>query len=167
MTNRYQYPVYNHKIHSLPTINYRTSSPLPYRQHPEIIHRLFINNPEIFKDFSSTTRKYSDFSACRIVLATGHQYPGNFQRLATSNQPASSIPAASSYHPASSFPAATSNHPATSSSNQQQQSTEAINYSNQQQSTAAIDSSNQQQQQARATSSHLTSSTYTINASNC
>ena len=116
-------------------------------------HLSLINILEKFKDFSITTRKhsntfplaelsspqiisarkYSDFFACRIVLAANHQYPGNIQRLSGQQKQSTA---------------------ATSSSNQQQQSTAAISSSNQQQqSTAAISSSNQQQQLAAATSS--------------
>ena len=101
-------------------------------------------NPKKFKDFSSTTRKYSktfspanlswpriinnpkifkDFFVCKFVLTANHQlYPGNIQRLFGQQQSTA----------------------ATSSSNQQQQPAAAINSSNQhQQSTAAISNNNQ------------------------
>ena len=84
-----------------------------------LFHLHLINILEIFKDFSSTTRKYSknfhqqpeniqrlfinnpkifkDFFACRIVLAADHRNPGNIQGLSNQQQQAaSSIPAASS-----------------------------------------------------------------------
>ena len=109
---------------------------------------------KIFKDSSTTTRKYSktshqhpkifkDFFACKFVLAANHQlYSGNIQRFfgqsattSSSNQQQQSTAAINS-------------------SNQQQQSTAATSSSNQQQSTAVINSSNQQQQPAAAINSN-------------
>ena len=136
---------------------------------------------EIFKDFSSTIRKYSktshqhprifkDLFACKIVLA----FPSSKQQ--SSSKPYSSRNQQSSSNQQQQ-PAA-----ATSSSNQQQQPATAINSSNhQQQPATAINSSNQQQQPAAATSNsdqqqqpaaavnssnqhRPTCSTYTINA---
>ena len=110
-----------------------------------IFHLPIITILEIFKDFF----------ACKLDLAANHQQPEGIQRLsgqqkqstaATSNHPASSIPAATSNHPPSSIPAATSNHPATTSSNQQQQPAAATSSSNQQQQQAAATNSSNQQQ---------------------
>ena len=78
-----------------------------------LFHLPPINILEIFKDFSSTTRKYSktfhqqpeniqllfinnpkifkDFFACKIVLPANHQYSGNIQRLSGQQQPAAAI----------------------------------------------------------------------------
>ena len=163
---KYKYPPHSHKIHSLATTNYPTS---PRRNSPTHSSHLNIQkslhfsstgkpanhqHSKMFKDISSTTRKYSK---------TFHQKPGNIQRLfrlqkclsrkssispknSNTFQAASSIPAATSNYPARSIPAATSN--------QQQQPATTINYSNQQQQPATtINCSNQQQQPATATSS--------------
>ena len=143
-------------LHSLPTVNYL----LPRGE--TIFHLPPINNLEIFKEFSSTTRKYSKtFSPAnclsrkssapeniqrlfrlQIVLAANHQlYPENIQR------------------PSGQQAAAT-----TSSSNQQQRSAARTSSRNQQpQPAAATSSSNQQQQLATTISIHPTSDTYTIN----
>ena len=75
--------------YTLPTVNYltsprRNSLPPSSHQHSRNIQRLFTNNPEIFKDFSSTTRKCSKhfhqkpeniqrFFGYKIVLAANHQ----------------------------------------------------------------------------------------------
>ena len=63
--------------YTLPTVNYltsprRNSLPPSSHQHSRNIHRLFTNNPGLFKDFSSTTRKCSKHF---------HQKPENIQRL--------------------------------------------------------------------------------------
>ena len=141
--------MHGHNIHSLATVNYQlprgeTLFHLPLTNILENIQRLFTNNPKIFKDFSPTTRKYSDFSACKIVLAANHQlYSENIQRLF--GQSTTAINSSNQQQQSTA---------ATSSSNQQQQSTAAINSSNQQQHpAAAINSSNQQQQPAAAINS--------------
>ena len=165
-------------IHSLAATNYRISPrrnslPPPSHQSSGNIQRLSINNPKRFKDFSSTTRKYSK---------TFRQEPENFQRLfRLQNCPSrrSSIcrkysktfrPASSNQQqqPASSIPATSSKqqqHPEapTSSSNQQAvfQPQPAINQQ------PAANSSNQQKQSATATSSNQQQqSTAAINSSN-
>ena len=148
--------MHGHNIHSLATVNYQ----LPRGE--TLFHLPLTNIQEIFKDSSTTTRKYSKtFSACKFVLAANYQlYSGNIQRLFSNNpkifkdfqqqQPA----AATSSSNQQQQPAA-----ATSSSNQQQQraaATTAINSSNQQQqSTATINSNNQQQQSTASTSSSI------------
>ena len=63
--------------YTLPTVNYltsprRNSLPPSSHQHSRNVHRLFTNNPDLFKDFSSTTRKCSKHF---------HQKPENIQRL--------------------------------------------------------------------------------------
>ena len=122
------------------------------------------NIQKLFKDFSSTTRKYSKtfhqqhentqrLFACRIVLAADHQNPGNIRRLPASKQyPSSNQPAAAtSKQYSSSNQQSFCNQPqqstaATSNSNQQRQPAAATNYSNRQHRPAtAISSSNQQQ----------------------
>ena len=125
----------------LPTSPRRNSLPPPSHQYSGNIQRLFTNNPKIFKDFSSTTRKYSDFFACRIVSAENHQYPGNIQRLSgQQQQPAAAITCSNQQQQSAA---------ATSSSDQHHRSTAATSSSNQQQQpAAAISSSNQQQRPA-------------------
>ena len=107
---------------------------------------------EIFKDFSPTTRKYSN---------TFHQQPENNQRLFR-------LQNCLSRKSSTIFRKYSKTFWAINSSNQQQQSTAAINSSNQQQqSTTAINSSNQQQQSTAATSSsnQQQQSTAAINSS--
>ena len=120
---------------------------------------------EIFKDFSSTTRKYSktshqhprifkDLFACKIVLA----FPSSKQQ--SSSKPYSSRNQQSSSNQQQQPATATSNSDqqqqpaaATSNSDQLQQPAAVTSSSNQQQQPAtAINSSNQQQQSTAATS---------------
>ena len=126
-----------------------------------LFHLPLINILDIFKDFSSTTRKNSK---------TNHQHPKIFKDFLSANlsqlqiidipeifknfPSSSSISAATSNHPASSIPAATSN------SDQQQQQAAATSSSNQQQRSTASISSNQQQQSPSATSSGSQHSSY-------
>ena len=107
-----------------------------------LFHRHPINILEKFKDFPSTTRKYSDFFACRIVLAAKHQYSGNIQRL--SEQPATAINSSNQQQQPATATSNRQRQPATGNSNQQQQPAAATSRNNQQQqSTAATTSSNQ------------------------
>ena len=134
-----------------------------------IFHLPPINILELFKNFPSSTRKYSnifspaelswpqinnileifkDFFARRIFLVSTHQYPGNIQNLSSKQKQSTAATSSSSNQQQQ--PAAA----ATNSSNQQQQQAAAISSSNQQQQpAAATSSSNQQQQPAAATSS--------------
>ena len=136
------------------TLLFRKISSLLFHQQarkssaPENIRRLF-RLQNCLSRKSPISRKYS--KTFRAAATSNH--PASSIPAATSNHPASSIPAASSNHPANRIPAATSNiqQPAAAinSSNQQQQPATAINSSNQQQqSTAAISNHNQQQQPA-------------------
>ena len=149
-----------------------------FHQQPENIQRLFINNPETFKDFF----------ACKFVLAANHQQPENIQRLfrlqiCLSRKSSTSRKYSKTSSPATCLSRRSSTirkysktirlqlvlaanhqlHPgiiqrpfgqqqsttATSSNNQHQQPAATINSSNQQQqSTAATSSSNHQQQPA-------------------
>ena len=162
--------MHGHNIHSLATVNYQlprgeTLFHLPLTNILENIQRLFNNNPEIFKDFSSapeniqrlfrlqiclsrktsTTRKYSDFFACKFVLAAKHQQPGNIQRLF-------SLQSCRSRKSSTIFWKYSKTFWATNSSNQQQQPAAAINSSHQQQPPAAATSSSHRQQPKAATS---------------
>ena len=120
-----------------------------------LFHLPLINILEIFKDFSSTTRKFSKtfyqqskniqkLFSCRIVLATNHQNPKIFKDFF-----ACRIVSAAHHQHSNIF-----KDVSTSSSNQQQRSTTGINSSNQQQQPAtALSGSNQQQRPATAISS--------------
>ena len=151
-----------------------------------IFHLPPINILELFKNFLSSTRKYSkifspaelswpqinniletfkDFFACRIFLVSTHQYPGNIQKLSSKQKQSTAATSSSSNQQQQQQPAAATS----SSSNQQQQPAAATSSSNQQQqSAAATSSSNQQQQPAAATSSsnQQQQSTAAINSSN-
>ena len=149
----YKYPVHDHKIHSLATVNYQlprgeTLFHLPLTNILENIQRLFTNNPKIFKDFF----------ACKFVLAANHQQPENFQRLfrlqiclscksSTTRKYSKTFWAINSSHQRQQ-PTATTN-----SSNQQQLSTTALSCINQQQLPTTATSSNYQQQQSAASTS--------------
>ena len=171
----YKYPVHSHNIHSLATVNYQ----LPRGK--TLFHLPFTHILEIFKDSSSTTRKYSktfspanlsepqisnnpkifkDFFACKFVLAANHQlYPGNIRRLSGQQSTASTSSSNQQQLPTA----------ATSSSYQQQQPAATTNSSNQQhQPAAATNSNNQPQQSAASTSSsnQQQHSAATINSSN-
>ena len=119
-------------LHSLPTVNYltsprRNSLPLSSDQYSGKIQRLFTNNPKIFRDFSSTTRKYSKTFRWQNCLSRKSSVPEKNQRLSgQQQQPAAAI----------------------NSSNQQQQSAAATSSGNQQQQLAAATSSSNQQQSA-------------------
>ena len=122
----YKYPVHNHKIHSLATINQLTSprrnSLLPSsHQYSGSIQRLFINNPKI----ENIQRLFCLPNCLSRKSSTSQNYSKTFQ-------PATAI----------------------NSSNQQQQPAAATSSSSnqQQQPATAINSSNQQQQPAAATS---------------
>ena len=182
--------MHGHNIHSLATVNYQlprgeTLFHLPLTNILENIQRLFNNNPELFKDFSSAPENIQRLSRLQICLSrktsTTRKYsktfsPANQQQQSTaainsSNQQQQSTASTSSSHqqqqPAAAINSSHQQQPstaATSSSNQQQPPAAAINSSNQQQrSTAATSSSNQQQQPtSTTTSSRPTSSIYTI-----
>ena len=163
---------------TLPAVNYL----LPRGE--TLFHLPPIDILEIFKDFSSTTRKYSktfspanlsepqitnnpkifkEFFRLQICLSRksplSRKYSKTFQQstaaISSSNQ--QQQPAAAISNSNQQQQSAT----ATSSSNQQQQSATATSSSNQQQqSTAATSSSNQQQQPAATTSSGNQHSSY-------
>ena len=181
----YKYPVHNHIIHSLATINYpasprRNSLPPSYHQYPGNIQRLFrlqnclSRKSSISQKFSKT---FSPQNCLSCKSSKSQIYSKTFQAAssiptATSNDSACSITAAisnqqqqptaaTSNHPASSIQAATSNQKqqpaaATSNSDQQQQPAAATSSSNQQQQPATvINSRDQQQQPAWSYQQHL------------
>ena len=151
-------------LHSLPTANYL----LPRGE--TLFHLPPVNILEIFKDSSSTTRKYSRTFSPANCLSRKSSAPENIQRLFLLQNCLSHKSSTMSWKYSKTFWAAINNSnqqqqstAATSSSNQQQQPTAAISSSNQQQqSTAATSSSNQQQKLAATTSFRPNSSTYTI-----
>ena len=145
-------------IHSLPS-----TTQLPRGE--TLFHLPLTHIQEIFKDSLSTTRKYSDFFACKIVSAANHQQPENIQRffackfvLAANHQQPENIQRLFRLQICLSRKSSTISRKysktfrqAINSSNQQQQPAKAINSSNQQQQPAKAISSNIQQQQPAAT----------------
>ena len=72
--------------YTLPTVNYltsprRNSLPPSSHQHSRNIQRLFTNNPEIFKAFSSKTRKYSKIFRLQNCLSRKSSTAESIQRL--------------------------------------------------------------------------------------
>ena len=164
-------------IHSLPTVNYL----IPRGE--TLFHLPPINILEMFKDFSPTTRKYSKtfhlqpetiqrLFCLQNCLSRKTSAPGNFQKFfrlqnCLSRKSSLSRKYSKIFRPAATSKSNQQQQPAKaiSSSDQQKQAAAATDSSNQpQQPAAAINSSNQQQQPATATSIHLASRTYTINA---
>ena len=128
-------------IHSLPS-----TTQLP--QGETLFHFPPINNLEMFKDSSTTTRKYSktflpaNFSQPQIISTENIQRPFRLKNCLSRKSPTISRKYSKTFWAA------------INSNNQQQQTTAAINSNNQQhQSTAAINSSNQQQQSTTAINS--------------
>ena len=137
------FPEANLSSTSLPSIFWKYSK--TFHQQPENIQRLFINNPEIFKDFLGSSNQQQATSSSNQQQSTNSS---NQQQQPAINQQQQST----AINQQQQSTAATSNQP-----------TAAINSSNQQQQlTAATSISNQQQQLATTTSSHPTSSIHTI-----
>ena len=144
--------MHGHNIHSLATVNYQ----LPRGE--TLFHLPLTHILEIFKDSSSTTRKYSKtFSPANLSEPQIINYSKIFKDFLGNQQQQPAAAINSSNQPQQSTAA-------TNSSNQQQQPAAAINSSNQ---PAAINSSNQQQQPAATNSSNQQrQSTAAINSNN-
>ena len=163
------FPVANLSSTSLSSILWKYSK--TFRQQPENIQRLFINNPKIFKDFfackiilaanNQHPEIFKDFFACKIILAAIHQHPEIFKDffackiiLAANHQHpeifkdffACKIVWAANqqlYHWKIQRPFEQQSTAAMSNSNQEQQPAAATSSSQQLQSTATISSNNQ------------------------